>query len=665
MSAVLQVIKDKKQLAKVTVAGNVFIIGRSPQCDLPLDEELASRQHVEIVLEKGHYWVRDRGSRNGTFVNGEKIEDRRKLVDGDEIGVGSTRLKFLWNNASDDSDAPGEGETRVASLSDEDEKALGMKVVSKADKGAFEVKLRVIDGPLSGGVFKDWDGPLTIGRGLKNHVVLLDDAVSTSHARIVQQGEQYYIEDLNSANGTFMDGVKVQRTRLENGRKIKVGTSTLAFEMVDLRRQKRNLRVALISSASVVLIALLAKHFQPKDIALEHLTVASQFENTGDFARALKESQVAKDIDPRRQAAIDGVNRVNNEIEAVSTLAEAEKEAAAEHYDKAKELCYRVENLTPNPLPKALELEAVIKSIENANTALSARNWKSAKQLLDDAQQAYPSSELIRQRLEEAQMEITSEEDLTQAKDDLQHGQADAAGPLLQSIPEKSVYFAEAKELLERIARDREVAGDLEKARTLYRAGNLNDSLNETGVGLKLIGTNPGLLALQARINQMSALVGPLADAEAMAQPDDVDALLQYQKACNDVLALEDDPLNILHKRAQDAAAKVGQRLTEVSQADVARAEESLQAGHRVQALSSYDLAVKASPGDQEVAEAREKLYQQIVADCRRLYQEGLVHEDLGQTDLAQAAYKKVLEIGIPGQDYYKKAENKLKGIGQ
>jgi tetratricopeptide (TPR) repeat protein len=227
------------------------------------------------------------------------------------------------------------------------------------------------------------------------------------------------------------------------------------------------------------------------------------------------------------------------------------------------------------------------------------------------------------------------------------------------------VYFAEAKELLERIARDREVAGDLEKARTLYRAGNLNDSLNETGVGLKLIGTNPGLLALQARINQMSALVGPLADAEAMAQPDDVDALLQYQKACNDVLALEDDPLNILHKRAQDAAAKVGQRLTEVSQADVARAEESLQAGHRVQALSSYDLAVKASPGDQEVAEAREKLYQQIVADCRRLYQEGLVHEDLGQTDLAQAAYKKVLEIGIPGQDYYKKAENKLKGIGQ
>ena len=66
MSAVLLVNKDKKQVAKVTVTGNVFVIGRSPECNLPLDEPLASRQHTEVVFETGLYWVQDCGSRNGT-----------------------------------------------------------------------------------------------------------------------------------------------------------------------------------------------------------------------------------------------------------------------------------------------------------------------------------------------------------------------------------------------------------------------------------------------------------------------------------------------------------------------------------------------------------------------------------------------------------------------
>jgi len=41
------------------------------------------------------------------------------------------------------------------------------------------------------------------------------------------------------------------------------------------------------------------------------------------------------------------------------------------------------------------------------------------------------------------------------------------------------------------------------------------------------------------------------------------------------------------------------------------------------------------------------------------------VHEDLGQSDMARDAFKQVLAIGIPGEDYYKKAASKLKAMGQ
>jgi Flp pilus assembly protein TadD len=74
-------------------------------------------------------------------------------------------------------------------------------------------------------------------------------------------------------------------------------------------------------------------------------------------------------------------------------------------------------------------------------------------------------------------------------------------------------------------------------------------------------------------------------------------------------------------------------------------------------------LAAKANPDNQNVVDARDKLRQQIVSDCRSLYDKGIVHEELGQSDLARAAFKQVLAIGIPDEDYYKRAANKLKAM--
>lgn len=70
------------------------IIGRSPSCDIPLEDAKVSRKHVRIWLEGGQARVMDLGSRNGTVVNGEKIEGEAVLLPGDRVQVGDSTVLF-------------------------------------------------------------------------------------------------------------------------------------------------------------------------------------------------------------------------------------------------------------------------------------------------------------------------------------------------------------------------------------------------------------------------------------------------------------------------------------------------------------------------------------------------------------------------------------------
>ncbi len=69
-------------------------IGRSPDCDIFLDDVTVSRKHAVLVNEEGRFYIEDQGSLNGTFVNRRRIE-RADLENGDELQVGKYRMTFL------------------------------------------------------------------------------------------------------------------------------------------------------------------------------------------------------------------------------------------------------------------------------------------------------------------------------------------------------------------------------------------------------------------------------------------------------------------------------------------------------------------------------------------------------------------------------------------
>jgi pSer/pThr/pTyr-binding forkhead associated (FHA) protein len=78
---------------RTVVSGDPFVIGRSRECDLVLDDPNVSRQHAELRREDGGWAVHDLGSTNGIKLNGKRSRGGR-LNPGDEITLGISRLTF-------------------------------------------------------------------------------------------------------------------------------------------------------------------------------------------------------------------------------------------------------------------------------------------------------------------------------------------------------------------------------------------------------------------------------------------------------------------------------------------------------------------------------------------------------------------------------------------
>src|SRR6266853_2024720 len=79
----------------VSLTGSPVAVGRAQGNDLAYpDDSGLSRQHLAFEPREQHWTVRDLGSRNGTFVNGERIESRRQLDPGDTVLAGHLVIEF-------------------------------------------------------------------------------------------------------------------------------------------------------------------------------------------------------------------------------------------------------------------------------------------------------------------------------------------------------------------------------------------------------------------------------------------------------------------------------------------------------------------------------------------------------------------------------------------
>ncbi|MDQ2923723.1 MAG: FHA domain-containing protein [Candidatus Dormibacteraeota bacterium] len=95
-----------------------------------------------------------------------------------------------------------------------------------------EAELTMESGPDAGHSHRAGDRALRLGRSPDNDIILRDPATSGHHARVERRGDQFWIVDLGSTNGTLVNGEPVQEKELSNGDRITIGQNAVNFSLI-------------------------------------------------------------------------------------------------------------------------------------------------------------------------------------------------------------------------------------------------------------------------------------------------------------------------------------------------------------------------------------------------------------------------------------------------
>lgn len=91
----LEICDESGPIKQLSLTGEHLTIGRAKDCAIQLDRTTVSRKHAEMYVDPlQQWWIKDAGSRNGTFVNTQQARDSHLLRAGDHVGVGEFTLKI-------------------------------------------------------------------------------------------------------------------------------------------------------------------------------------------------------------------------------------------------------------------------------------------------------------------------------------------------------------------------------------------------------------------------------------------------------------------------------------------------------------------------------------------------------------------------------------------
>jgi pSer/pThr/pTyr-binding forkhead associated (FHA) protein len=160
----------------IPAAGVVF--GRDPSCDIVVGSTEVSRRHASLIPAPEGYLLRDT-STNGVLVNGEPASSPALLGKGDVLTVGDEQFRFHADSA------PPRAEPLAT--------------------------LEVISTGLLKGTIMEVRSPLAhVGRGAHNDIVVSDESVSDSHAKLQRREDGWYVVDMGSTNGTYVGGRRIE-----------------------------------------------------------------------------------------------------------------------------------------------------------------------------------------------------------------------------------------------------------------------------------------------------------------------------------------------------------------------------------------------------------------------------------------------------------------------
>lgn len=235
---------------------HIFEVGRAASSVIRLDDNSVAMNHCRIYREEGVYTLYDLNSGIGTLINGQKIE-QQELKTGDKVKIGNVLMHFKIEEVQlqeyTDDDAEGfsldgfssawatddgsvqKSEQYVEQAKSEPQPTPPPPVPQPvASTGLPRGRLTALEGEDKGKEFYlEQEGQYLIGRALEAHIKIMDIKSSRAHCIIERIGNQFFIQDNNSRNGTFLNGQKLEKKiALLPDQYVKVGFTVFKFEIV-------------------------------------------------------------------------------------------------------------------------------------------------------------------------------------------------------------------------------------------------------------------------------------------------------------------------------------------------------------------------------------------------------------------------------------------------
>jgi len=199
------------------------IIGRDPDVDITISSPAVSRRHARLTRDGDAYMIEDLGSSNGTFINGQRVNEKRLLASGDQIRLGQAIAL--------DYSAP-QRDAQATVVSQPPDPAAGVLETQLEQSIDFEnlkaapPKLLVTVAGESSQTYSLTRPVITIGRGQDNDIVIPSPIVSSQHARLDRMNGGYVLEMLPQAkNPVLVEGRPLDGSHvLHHGDLLRIGS---------------------------------------------------------------------------------------------------------------------------------------------------------------------------------------------------------------------------------------------------------------------------------------------------------------------------------------------------------------------------------------------------------------------------------------------------------
>ncbi|MGB0768215.1 MAG: FHA domain-containing protein, partial [Phycisphaeraceae bacterium] len=238
---------------EVTVAGDSLthdwspsdgplVVGRGASAGLRIQNDVLSREHARVQLSTDQIVLIDLESRNGITINGTRVWQPTPLKDGDSVGVGDVAIRVdlsAWLAEQKQADDPDPQDATTVTGQNIDV----TRPVSYADGGGdLTAEVTIAPGDDS---FDGFDDPVLtkrqefplpqgrtlIGRDSNCQIALESLMISRLHAEVIRENDRVLVRDLNSSNGTAVNGKNItRRTDLKPGDRLTIGPYQIDYD---------------------------------------------------------------------------------------------------------------------------------------------------------------------------------------------------------------------------------------------------------------------------------------------------------------------------------------------------------------------------------------------------------------------------------------------------